>query len=650
VRRLRRDRVATCRDAGFSMAELVVAMVVLTVILLLLAMVQISALRTVTDARRLQQATAFANEAAEQMRSIPWNTLSKGMYSGFLSASGGDDLVSGSTLNLPGEAPRPLVIAPSTNDQDLGDPVRPLFDDTGSHIQRVGDPSNPGIEFTVKAYVTEASTGPSSGIVGIVVVVEWTDGRGDLTRTVIESEAYRGGVLGCGKPETQPFLAACQAFFLASAGSGTVTAEISASSVDPDPSLVVPVPLLWPVAAPEYSFLMQTASTAATMKSQQVNYADAIIQFGGHYEDDNNALTPATTYGFADPYLESNPTRLRATDDVTNGSGWVPNPTDLPISQTGAAEDRTDLTDAANPIGLNFWTRSDYGRSGTDYASMTDSCNKSGIPAGQPCARAVLNNSTDWETGSGYMEMDIAGETIRVSRRLAEGAGVGNTDEAWVARFFSAAGGSNVGCTSVSGAGCVSAGARRTMADLSVGKRLDGSGDWDGQAPDGMVILEGRDDGSCDSFTDWVLVQRGTDQKTTAPDFDRCGKLRYWSGSSYSPLNITEMTSTVVDTAPVTWTATGWVHPVTSESTDITVVATTQVQISPMYGYNPAPADPDCHTSECNVSVSGGTIVIASFYDISWTSVSSTGEYAVYVITTIVSPSAQASFTAASGG
>jgi prepilin-type N-terminal cleavage/methylation domain-containing protein len=616
-------------DAGFSMVELVVAMMILSVILVLLAMVQISSLVTVTEARKLQQATAFANEAVEQMHSIPWNTLSKGMYSGFLAASGGDPLVSGGNLIVDG-INEPLQIADASSDQNLAMPAQPLFDQFGSHVQTRTDPSLTGVEFTIKAYVTDASGGKSDAAVGIVVVVEWENRHGGISRTTMRSEAYRGSITSCGNADTQPFLAACQSYFEATSSSGYILAEISAINVDPNPANIIAIPLMYPSTASEYSLGLRTAGASASISSQQVNYADGLVQFGGNAVDDNNPATAVIQTGFV-PYT------LRATDDATNQSGWEINPADVTVTQSSTAEDETYVNQTGTSPILYLQARSDYARPATIDASMTDSC-LSGIPSGQPCAKVIISNNTDLSTGSGYlwMTMNDADNTIfRLSRRLnesASGSTTGNVDEAWAARFVSASGSSAVGCTTLTGPGCVSAGATRTMADLSIGDVSTGPvQSWNGDADRGMVILEGRP-GVCNYYSEGVMAQRGENQKTTAPTATRCGQLEYWGPTGYVTIPIDASTSASIATEPVVWT-----------DGDTTVTATTQVEIVPAYLNNPAPADPNCQNEACAVNVSAGTIVIASTYDIAWPG----HEFTLIVSTVVISPSAEASYTGA---
>jgi hypothetical protein len=264
-----------------------------------------------------------------------------------------------------------------------------------------------------------------------------------------------------------------------------------------------------------------------------------------------------------------------------------------------------------------------------------------GIPDDQPCALASLGNDSVLLTGSGYLLMEWDDGTIfRLSRRLSDET-PGNVESAWAARFISVTGSTAVGCTTITGAGCVSAGATRTMAPLNIGKVTNNGGTWNGDAANGMVILTG-DSARCPAsqgvyYGESVMAQRGPSQTTAAPNVTRCGELQYWDGSGYTPVDIDNSDEPTIDTAPVTWT-----------SGTRTVVGTTQIQILPVYIDNPLPADASCRDSACTVSVSAGTILMVSTYDISWVDgTGTTQEYVLIVATTVTSPSAQASYKAA---
>jgi len=73
---LRRSQIK--RDDGFSLVELVVAMAIISGVLLGLVTLQTKAMVTIAQAKERQQATAIANEVLEQLRALPWNSITKG--------------------------------------------------------------------------------------------------------------------------------------------------------------------------------------------------------------------------------------------------------------------------------------------------------------------------------------------------------------------------------------------------------------------------------------------------------------------------------------------------------------------------------------------------------------------------------------------
>lgn len=616
-------------DGGFSLIELIVAMVVIGVVLLLLVGVQISAAVSVTEARKLQQATAFANEAVEQMHSIPWNTINKGMYSGFLAAAGGDDLVDGDYLDIPGNTPVLLKVAPEgPTDQDPDNLARPLVNEGGSNKQVVEDPSLTGVEFTVKAYVTEPSGADTDGIVGIVVVVEW-QGRRGISRTTVWSEAYRGSASGCSQNlDTQPFLAACQSYFDASSSSGSILVGISATD-----GIADPVPVVFPTGS-VYSQSMRTASASASLRSQQVTYVDALAEYGGNFWDDNDPVTDPSYSGVEGAFTVFT---AEATDDATNPS--VSDDVSIgPFVQDSSQWD-TETSVSDSPVTRTFRLRSDYYRSATLKASTTTSCTP-GVPAGEPCAWAHINNdNTSMQSGSGYFWLDFPdGVTIRMSRRLAEVTGsttVGNTDEAWVARLAYAPGSAEIGCTTIAGAGCVAAGATRTNADLSIGTIHSAS--WNEGATQGMVYIE-EEPGYGTYYNDSVKVERGAEagQMTKLPTMTRNGRVNYWTGAGYTHLDVREDTSAVVNTTPITW-----------ENADYFVTAFTQVQVLPSVYSASANADGKCEAEACTVTASVGSISMVSTYTLE--SKATTDTYYLIVTTLVTGPSASASYKAAPG-
>ena len=602
------------------MIELIVAMVILGIVLVSLIAVQISAAITIANARDRQEATAYANQAMEQMRAIPYNVLAKGLESGYLTAAGGDARVTSGSLVLDGTT---SVLRVGKGAQDKSHPWLPLFTSTGSNKQVVNDVTGTANSYTVRAYVTDKGGSEPPATVGLVVTVDWKDRAGKARHISLFSTAYRGG--GCGSLDTQPFLGACQALLNSSSTSGAISTQITAGSLADDSNpAYVPYPLAGPTSSnPFYSLAVGTAGVAAVATSQQVTIVRAIDQYGGTTIDDNDPATDPITQGWGngfDSYV------LGASDDPSL-SELPANPSDLAITQASGNDART-VSDGSSF--LQFNAQSDYRRPSTADASTTTSC-QSGVPAKQPCSMAKISNFAQFDGGSGYILMYVNGQTIRLSRRIEDLSGNGsNAESAWAARFSSSPSTlATVGCTSLSGAGCVSAGASRTMATLAIGTVIGGS--WGGKASEGLVLIEGKSGSCAAGLTESIYVQRGGSQKTTAQVASRCGTVRYWNGSAYTTsATLDATTSASYTTTPVTWT---------SGSYSVTGVAT--VTVSPATTTTSGPAN--CDTDACVISADAGTISIDATYTI-------TGFGTPFVVTsgTLVNPpSATASYKAA---
>jgi len=609
------------RDGGFTMMELIVAMVVIAIALLVLTGIQISAARSIAEARDRQEATALGNEAMEQMRAIPFNVLSKGLASNFNSASGGDPWVEGTDLKIDGQTTA-LQIATSSQDQNLSIPWQPLFDGYGSNLQVRTDAANTGVPYSVRAYTTRSASGDGA-TVGLAVVVSWPDRRGGISHTTFRSEAYRGGLNGCGSLDTQPFLGACQALLASSSSSGSIVTTVSGSSI-PSPDSF-PVPVLG--TGSFYTLQMRSANASAGIDSQQVTIASSYVNYGGSTKEDNLESTKAVAEGWAHGYL---PIELDASDNPAS-SNIPASPTSINHIPSAVDETANSLSDGGSPVSLE--SRSDFLRPSTLAASSTTGC-VTGISGGSPCAVANIANSSTYDGGSGYITMTVEGTIFRLSRRIGDEDGTQNTDRAWAARFLDTPGGSSdVGCQTLTEEGCVSAGANRKMATINIGKVFSSPGKWGpglDKAGEGIVVIEGRSGCPSGQFEQSVRVQRGNSQKTSATGpstIFRCGQIRYWSGSDYTPITIDNSTDTAVGTDPVTWTG-----------TDVSVTAVATVTILPVSDVSTGPAD--CVSDSCVVEANAGSITVNVQYTITWSS----GSYVFTTSTVINPPTAKAAF------
>lgn len=566
------------RENGFTLVELVVAMMVIAVILLLLIAVQVQAGATIKDARMRQQATALGNESLEQMRAIPWVVLKRGMYSGFESAAGGDDYATGTALDVEDQE-FTLRIAPSgAGDQQIASQAwMPLFSSTGSNKQSRLDPGLTGTVFTVRSYVTEPLDG-SPDAIGLAVVVSWTDSRGATKVTVVSAPTY--AALSCGSDsDRSPFVGACQARLTAGASTGSVSGSITAWNVDTNAPAGVPVI----PGTSSYSFSVNTATTSATVESEQSTLATGSLRYGNAVKRGDPSLVPPpediSTIGVFD---------LAASNDPDIPGAAPANPAPLDINPVANQEPETSMT-ADGTVTLHG--RSDFRRPGDVTASAQVSC-LTGIPAGQTCAYATLGNRTpdnNFEASSNFF-LNMNGTTIRLMRRLNESGG--NQDFAWAARFTSAAGTSAVGCTTLSGPGCAAAGASRNLGTFAFGTVIGGT--WSG-GNGSLVQLQ--------NYSDSVKVERGKNQFDTLATVTRSGTLQYWNGSSMSSVGIDMDSNFTVNLGAATW-----VHPSNPDYSIEVLSGTVTVSLpeEPVVDNG----DDSCITAECQVYASSGTVTV----------------------------------------
>jgi len=575
VRRLieRQRRALASHDAGFTLVELIVAMMIIATVLLLLMIVQTSALVTTSQARQRLQATAVANQTLEELRALPWSVLGNGLNSTYAS-SGVDPNISAGTMLHPPANPSINEVLISSSGQTNAPPLASPLDHTNKIIQT--DPSVPGMTFEARSY-TSISPSTPTGVITLTVIVTWKRVGDAKTSTVIaRSAAYAPGG-GCGDPTNQPYLGACQALMSSSGGiQGPMISVTGTTPVGAPAASDVPIlPGTTPLSADLFS-----AQGGGAVASQQATTVDSAVTTPGGIVNDATDT----------PFASTGRTRIvnQASNDTGSSGAAPPNPAD--VTGTGASG---SLSVTSGPYGLQL--NSSALSNGTAKASLVASCH-TGIPAGQGCG-------TGFYTGSNLASGIFSIGTNKFT--LASIPATSGTNEGWAGRFTTSFGTSAVGCTSLSGAGCASAGATRTLpAQVNIG-----AGPWSaGAAASGIVQVL--------NYWDSVRVERGASQKTTAAWSTRTGTLKYWNGSSYVSLPVPPpMTSVTLgpkdpvtglgDIGVVSWT--DGVYTVTAATT----VTITQAA-SAVTGDDAA-----CITDSCSIDADTGGVSVSVMYTVS---------------------------------
>jgi prepilin-type N-terminal cleavage/methylation domain-containing protein len=216
MRALRR-RIAACpSESGFTLIEVVVALTVLLVAFTMVAVAYPAAYKAFATSRERQDASQLANQAMEQLRGLPYATVTGGQRDGDLDADMSNAKLdpklvfkSGGKYHLFSTSGE---VIPAGKTGQLPTPLEPAAHPITEHK----------VDFRVRAYVTEAneSTVNAKHVYRLTVAVYWVSTSQHSARKHLVSQSLLSRDNGCGHSQTHPFLAPCQAFLDAQISTG----------------------------------------------------------------------------------------------------------------------------------------------------------------------------------------------------------------------------------------------------------------------------------------------------------------------------------------------------------------------------------------------------------------------------------------------
>jgi len=558
-------------ESGFTLVELVVAMFVIAVVLLLLAGVQVSAMQSIVNATKRQQATAYANQAMETMRALPWDILSKGNVPGFQVAGGNSDPYftgnnTGGTVSIDGAVY--TVRLALTNPQDLSNPRTPLFDATGSNHTVQTDPSKPGNSYDVRSYIINSLDG-SAASVGLLVIVSWPDAKTGQTKDLaLRSSAYPGSA-GCGDKSVMPYLVACQdrlTFAATSAYVSTSVTGLTEGSADFTP--VLPGTNVQEVS-------MQSSMLVATGDSVQVTNTTGEARRGG------------TTVRYAPllPGGAGTSTTKGFTSTSSGASNNYASSTGLPQNSTVAVGASPSTAQSVGSTYVSLAATADDARTGTSRSNMSQACLSSQLFAGEPCTYTDIS-------GSGSMSVSLGTGGSPLYALWRSGSAVST---AGGGRFLANKPGAQFGCQTLDASGCTSGRAEHQEASLRLGHFQTGT--WD-QGITTLVELA--------NYSDSVRTERGSIQTANPAAMTRTGTIRYWDGTVWKTVALTATSSgTLATTGILTWTSPDGVTVEASGSVSATPAA------SQLLGETPVA---NCKADTCAISANAGSVTVSISY------------------------------------
>jgi prepilin-type N-terminal cleavage/methylation domain-containing protein len=559
-------------DAGFTLVETVIALMIISVGMLGLMGAQLRSIGLVGLANQRQSASALVNRAMEQMRALPYGTVTGGMVCADLASdanvTGGTGTCPSARLKLSG-IDEAIVVSTGTQIAPLNPHIQPL---SGTKIGKV--------QYTVKAYVTRVVDTDLVGASGywLTVVGSWSSNlTSGLTKVVsVRSQLYSPP--GCLSNVTHPFSGPCQAFLYTDAGShgGTLSVQSNRAGLGLIDGLDA---FVGSVALPGLSTRLQSEQTVSAQSD--------VATSGGKITGSVTNLSSGGITGTSS-----------ADTDPSTGA------TRSPPAATTATQSAAALT--ANSAGSALTVTPASADAGSTFSTMT-------AQAAPACADTVGTTlltaqacSSSTLTPSGTSSIVMSGLPLLGARtvRIGDAAAGASASRAYGARFLT---GLSLHCTATSGAGCVAAGAARVLgAAHAGGLASQNAGDkvFDTRAGSVDVTAAFAANPSLVSLTgysDTVAAESGVSPAATS--YTRAGSLVYWSGAGFTTVPLGFATNAVYT-----------VGRVTAVYGTLSIVVSGNVTVTPASAVTGGSAP--CTAAACTVDASAGGVVAQLTYSV----------------------------------
>lgn len=554
-------------DSGFTLVELVITMFVISSVLLGLITVQLQSLSSVGLAKQRQAATALANRTMEQVRAIPYDTVTSGLCPSDLA---GDANVVGTTFAPTYDSSISEPLSTSSSSCSATNPT-PLY----PHVQQNSATRVGSTQYRVRTYVSQVSATADLGF-HLTVVVDWANAvTGGKTKiTAVRSRLFSPTGCASSSTATRPFAGPCQAFLYGDAG--IPSSGITVESVTEGSPLVSGIDVTrLDAQLPGMSTRTQneqvvSAQSVVTTSEAALTTTSGTTQAGGQSGASAADTDPASGTGTAP--ASATTVSYSGSTTLTGSGGNGSFSVSVPGSASGSAYSTT--AGAASPACA-------------DDAGTT-------LVSGQACS---TGNVTPSGTYSASMNLDLSGRNLGnvVLAQIATPATT-NTWRAYGARAVLPVSGH---CATTSGVGCVAAGARRTLGASAIGfLAAAGSGDVLPASFTSMASLDG--------FSARAGSEAGI--SPGAPAATRgANTLTYWNGTNYSTATLGASGATYT-----LGTATGTYRVSGLPLLNITMTGT--VTVDPVT--NVATGAVPCQTTACSVTSTVGTVRASVQYDI----------------------------------
>ena len=524
---IRRRLAAKDADEGFTLVEILVAMFIILMVMSSLLVVLVSTLKTVTQARQRQTATAVATQAIERLRALPYDSVT-GSAPAYGMTAGLQHVVTGAPARF---VPAGVLVGV---DEELV---------VNEYSAKRATQQVDGVDYIVQTYVTKAPlTASGQQSYNLSAVVSWTSAVYPTARTVAQrSTTYSPA--GCLSTAQRPFAAPCQAYFTAQAGQSA--AAISVTNADDS---TVPIPgidgTLLELSLPVLStnlLMEQTASassSAVTSSARAVSPPSVPTIVGDKAAAVSVDSDPAST-----PVLSGAATASQSGGTVVLAGS---------AGSLSARPTSGDTASGAAAIAADSTTC----RDGTTALTPLQT---GPVSALRPCVSASVRQQAT--AGSIRYTAPTGAPVDLVS--LQEAA----TPSHAVAAQLALANPTACPAMTAGSAGCAHAAATRSLGLLVVGEPNGGA---TGPTPaySGLWKVTG--------LTESARAESGAG--SSAPAFTRGGTLQFWDGAGYQSVALANFAAppTSSQTQSTTWTASATMDLPTGQS--ILAEATITVQ------------------------------------------------------------------------
>lgn len=474
-------------EGGFTLIELIVSMLVLSLVMMGLTGVFISSAKTIGEAKQRQQATALATRTMEQMRAVPYDLIVSGINRS-TSAYGQD-----ARIVEVGGVPR-LRPGFSGIDEEL------VVNTTGTTAPLSPHLRQETVEnttYTVATYVTKGSTTQPS--YNLTVIVTYGDGTGSDQNSVIQRSVSYSPV-GCLSTSTHPFSGPCQPSL--SAQSGITPGSISVVPAEGDTGAADRLVGDLGVG----SAALELPALGSSLQLEQTSNVSATAQLSGVRMVTDT--TDVTSGGDS-----------QSADSDTDPSSDVPVVEDFSLSAPGTPSLQESGSAGTLTITSTTADTASGGASVTGGATCRDPASGSLVSSSQPCGSSSVKGGGS----AGSISVALADDLPRdLPPILVAEVSADPTESRSLAGQFT----SSTNFCSGSSPNCAVAAVRRTLGNLTVGALPSlGTGDT-GTGEAFSRVLRVSD------LVDTGRVESGLGART--PFATRSGTVSYWNDDTQS--------------------------------------------------------------------------------------------------------------------